>query len=87
MLIRYNEWNSQDGDVVRSYDLTQVHGAIGLVVLDGNVEKSLGVRLPTGRKEGDLTNTVDDVVGGTDVCYNDDGDITECSEKEAMGLE
>ncbi len=86
-LVRYNEWKSQDGDVVRSFDLTQVHGAIGLVVLDGNAEKSIGERLPTGRKEGDLTDAVGDVVGGTDVCYNDDGDITECSEKEAMGLD
>lgn len=87
MLIRYNEWKSQDNDIVRSYDLTQVHGAIGLTVIDGNAEKSIGERLPTGRKEGDLTDTVDDIVGGTDVCYNEDGDISECSEKEAMGLE
>ncbi len=86
-LVRYNEWISQDGDVVRSFDLTSVHGAIGLVVLDGNAEKSIGERLPTGRKEGDLTDAVDDIVGGTDVCYNSDGDISECSEKEAMGLE
>lgn len=86
-LIRYNEWTSQDGDIVRSFDLTQVHGAIGLTVVDGSAEKRIGERLPTGRKEGDLTDAVGDVVGGTDVCYNDDGDISECSEKEAMGLE
>lgn len=87
MLVRYNEWKSQDNDIVRSFDLTQVHGAIGLAVVDGNAEKSIGERLPTGRKEGDLSDAVDDVVGGTDVCYNDEGDIVECSEKEAMGLE
>ena len=87
MLVRYHEWKSQDGDIVRSFDLTQVHGAIGLTVLDGGAEKSIGERLPTGRKEGDLTNTVDDVIGGTDVCYDDEGNISECSEKEAMGLE
>ena len=86
-LVRYYEWKSQDGDIVRSFDLTQVHGAVGLAVVDGNAEKSIGERLPTGRKEGDLTDTVDDVIGGTDVCYNKDGDIVECSEKEAMGLE
>ncbi len=87
VLVQYNEWKSQDNDIVRSFDLTQVHGAIGLVVLDGNAEKSIGERLPTGRKEGDLSDAVGDVVGGTDVCYNGDGDIVECSEKEAMGLE
>ena len=87
ILVRYNEWKSQDNDIVRSFDLTQVHGAIGLAVVDGNAEKSIGERLPTGRKEGDLSDAVGDVVGGTDVCYNDDGDIVECSEKEALGLD
>lgn len=86
-LVRYNEWTSQDGDIVRSFDLTQVHGAIGLTVLDGNAEQSIGERLPTGRVEGDLTDTVGDVIGGTDVCYTDDGEIVECSEEEAMGLD
>ncbi len=86
-LIRYNEWTAQDGEKVRSFDLTQVHGVIGLTVVDGNAEKSIGERLPDGRREEDLTDAVGDVVGGSDVCYNKDGDIVECSEQDAMGLE
>ncbi len=86
-LVRYNEWTSMDKEKVRSFDLTAVHGVIGLTVVDGNAESRIGERLPDGRREDDYSDVVGDVLGGSDVCYDKNGDISECSEKEASGVE
>ena len=87
-IIRYNEWESMDGERIRSFDLTQVHGVIGLAVIDGSAEDRIGQRLPKIQEEkGNYEGVVDDVLGGTDVCYKDDGSIVECSETEALGVE
>jgi hypothetical protein len=86
-LLRYNEWTAMEEEKIRSFDLTSVHGVIGLAVVDGRAEARIGERLPNQPKETGYVDAVNDVLGGSDVCYNEDGSITECSEKEAMGLE
>ena len=86
-LLRYNEWTAMDGEKIRSFDMTQVHGVIGLAVVDGRAEERIGERLPNQPKETGYVDAVSDVLGGSDVCYTDDGDIIECGEKEAMGFE
>lgn len=86
-LLRYYEWTSMDGEKIRSFDMTSVHGVIALAVVDGKAEDRIGERLPNLPQETQYTDVVENVLGGTDVCYNKDGDIVECSEKEALGLE
>lgn len=81
-LVRYFEWTSSDGDVVRSFDMTQVHGVVGLAVIDKSAEGSIGERLPNVGKDEKFTDSVSDVLGGSDLCYDDGGDIVECDEKE-----
>lgn len=81
-LVRYFEWKSSDGDVIRSFDMTQVHGVIGLAVIDQKTESYLGERLPNVGKDDEFGDTVSDVLGGSDVCYDDDGEIVECSKDE-----
>lgn len=85
-LLTYNEWSSTDGDVVRSFDMTQVHGVYALAVISGPIEQRVGQRLPNTKREDKVQGVVQDVLGGTDVCYNDEGTIRECSEKEAQGF-
>jgi len=80
-LVRYFEWKSSDGDVIRSFDMTQVHGVIALAVIDQNAEDSIGERLPNVGKDDDYSGVVGDVLGGSDLCYDEAGDIIEC-EKE-----
>jgi hypothetical protein len=70
-----------DNEKIRSFDMTQVHGVIGLAVVDGNAESRIGERLPNLSKEENYSDVVSDVLGGTDVCYNNDGDIVECGQK------
>lgn len=83
-LVRYFEWESSDGDKVRSFDMTQVHGVIGLAVLSKSTEDSIGERLPNVGEDREFSNTVNDVLGGSDVCYNADGEVTECSGDDAL---
>jgi hypothetical protein len=80
-VLRYFEWTSMDNEKIRSFDMTQVHGVIGLAVVDGNAESRIGERLPNLSKEENYSDVVSDVLGGTDVCYNNDGDIVECGQK------
>jgi hypothetical protein len=86
-LLTYYEWTAMDDEKIRSFDMTSVHGVIGLAVVDGRAEARIGERLPNQPKETGYVDAVNDVLGGSDVCYNESGDITECSEKEAMGFE
>ncbi len=77
-LVRYFEWSSSDGDRVRSFDLTQVHGVIGLTVLAASTEDAIGERLPNVGDDDSYTDVVSDVLGGSDVCYDESGEISEC---------
>lgn len=77
-LVRYFEWKSSDGDVVRSFDMTQVHGVMGLAVIDQNIEDVVGERLPNVGKDESFGDAVGDVLGGSDVCYDEGGEIVEC---------
>lgn len=77
-LVRYFEWESSDGDKVRSFDMTQVHGVVGLAVLSIKTEEYVGERLPNVGENKDFSNTVNDVLGGSDVCYDSSGEVSEC---------
>ncbi|MCH9688058.1 MAG: hypothetical protein K0V04_41895 [Deltaproteobacteria bacterium] len=81
-LVRYFEWTSSDGDRVRSFDMTQVHGVIGLAVLSAGTEDAIGERLPNVGRDDSYTDVVNDVLGGSDVCYDDDGGISECNDSD-----
>ena len=85
-LIRYNEWFSKDGDYVRSFDLSAVHGVYVLTVVDKDAEERIGERLPNLAKEEGFTDDVSDVLGGSDVCYDKSGEITTCGESGGDGL-
>jgi hypothetical protein len=80
ILLRYNEWKSVDGDRVRSFDMTAVHGVIALVVVGGSAEDRIGERLPNIKKEEGYSDTVNEVLGSSDVCYDKAGEIVECAE-------
>lgn len=87
-LVTYNEWTALEGEVVRSFDMSGVHGVVVLSVVDGSAESRIGSRLPNMSEEEGVSSVLADVVGGTDVCYSTDGQISECSEKEAAaGIE
>jgi hypothetical protein len=81
-LVRYFEWDSSDGDRVRSFDMTQVHGVVGLTVLDIGTEKSVGERLPNVGDDAAFSDTVNDVLGGSDLCYDKSGEIVTCNKDE-----
>jgi hypothetical protein len=80
-LVNYYEWKSSDGDRVRSFDMTQVHGVVGLTVLDDSADDSMVERLPNVGKDDKFNDAVSDVLGGSDLCYKGD-EIVECAEKE-----
>lgn len=80
-LVRYFEWSSSDGDHVRSFDMTQVHGVVGLAVIDANAEKGIGERLPNVGRDDKFTNAVEGVLGGSDLCYEGE-EIVECKKDE-----
>src|SRR5690606_41215438 len=83
----YYEGGSTEGAVVRSFAMTQVHGVFGLAVLHGPTEQRLGQRVPNTKREEKVQGVVEDVLGGSDVCYNNDGTIRACTEKEAQGFQ
>jgi hypothetical protein len=80
-LVRYYEWKSSDGDKVRSFDMTQVHGVVGLTVLDANAADAMVERLPNVGKDDKFNDAVSDVLGGSDLCYKGE-EIVECAEKK-----
>jgi hypothetical protein len=77
-LVRYFEWKSSDGDVVRSFDMTSVHGVVGLTVLDASADDSMTGRLPDVGKDEEFSDTVSDVLGESDLCYDKSGEIITC---------
>ena len=78
-ILRYNEWTAMNGERVRSFDMTAVHGAIVLAVVDGKAEKRIGERLPNVGSDEKLMDVVSDVLGSSDVCYDKAGNIAECA--------
>lgn len=80
-IVRYFEWKSSDGDFVRSFDMTAVHGVVGLTVLDASADDSLTERLPNVGEDDGPSDTVGDVLGGSDLCYDKSGEIVTCEKK------
>ncbi|MEZ4451675.1 MAG: hypothetical protein R3B09_19570 [Nannocystaceae bacterium] len=74
-LVRYYEWTAQEGEKIRSFDLTSVHGIIMLTVIAGSADSSMADRLPNVREEEGFSSDVGDVLGGSDVEYDADGKI------------
>lgn len=79
--LKYLEWKAFDGERVRTFDMTQVHGSHVVVVVNGQAEDRIGQRLPNARKEAAFNTDVEDVLGGSDVCYDADGNMVEDSSK------
>lgn len=82
VLLDYMEWQSSENGTVRAFDLSAVQGAYVLAVMDRGVEGRIGKRLPNvERSQGKVGSSVDgavkDVVGGSDVCYDEDGNMIE----------
>lgn len=77
VLLRYNEWTGEKNEKVRSFDMTEVHGVIVVAVVDGVQETSIGERLPNIKGEETFTDTVGDILGGSDVAYDEKGNIIE----------
>jgi len=76
-LLRYHEWVGEKGEKVRSFDLTEVHGIVMIAVIDGNAESSIGERLPNVKGDHNFGGDVGDVLGGSDVAYDENGKIVE----------
>lgn len=80
-LIDYVQWNTADNDRVRAFDMTAVHGAFVVSIVSGEAEDEYGPRLPTGLEESDFSTDVSDVLGGSDICYDEAGNMIEDPEK------
>lgn len=80
VLLRYHEWTGEKSEKVRSFDLTEVHGIIMIAVIDGNAEASIGERLPNIKGDHTFGGDVGDVLGGSDVAYDENGKIVEGKE-------
>jgi hypothetical protein len=76
-LLRYFEWTGEKNEKIRSFDMTEVHGVVMVAVVDGNQEAAIGERLPNIKGEDKFTDTVGDVLGGSDVQYDEKGNIVE----------
>lgn len=77
VLLRYNEWEGEKKEKVRSFDLSEVHGVYVVAVVDGVQEAGIGERLPNMKGDDKFTDTVGDVLGGSDVSYDEKGNIIE----------
>ena len=77
VLLRYHEWLGEKNEKVRSFDLTEVHGIIMIAVIDGNAEAAIGERLPNVKGDHAFGGDVGDVLGGSDVAYDENGKIVE----------
>ena len=80
-LIDYVQWNTADNDRLRAFDMTAVHGAFVVSLVSGDAEERFGERLPARMDEGEFTDTVADVLGGSDVCYDDEGNMVDDAER------
>lgn len=77
VLLRYFEWLGEKSEKVRSFDMTQVHGIVMVAVVDGNQESAIGERLPNIKGDHSFGGDVGDVLGGSDVAYDEKGNIIE----------
>jgi hypothetical protein len=77
VLLRYHEWTGEKNEKVRSFDLTEVHGIVMIAVVDGNAEAAIGERLPNMKGDHAFGGDVGDVLGGSDVAYDESGKIIE----------
>lgn len=82
VLLRYHEWLGEKNEKVRSFDLTEVHGIIMIAVIDGNAEAAIGERLPNMKGDHTFGGDVGDVLGGSDVVYDENGKIVEGKRKD-----
>ena len=80
-VMRYKQWESMDGDMVRAFDMKAVHGVVMLSVVDKNAEERYGLRLPNPPKGEAMHEEVDDVLGGSDICYDSEGNMVSDAEK------
>lgn len=78
---KYHEWKSLDGDIVRAFDMRAVNGVILLTVVDEDAEKRYGLRLPNPPKDEAMSEEVDSVLGGSDICYDEEGNMVEDAAK------
>jgi hypothetical protein len=76
-LLRYYEWTAKDNSRIRSFDQAGVHGVFVISVVDGDAEESIGERLPNVGVEEKFSDDVGDVLGGSDVKYDEDGNIVQ----------
>ena len=74
---KYDEWHTMDGDVVRSYDMRAVNGVILVQVVSEDEEKRYGLRLPNRATDEEMSADVGDVLGGSDICYDEEGNMVE----------
>ncbi|NVB41434.1 hypothetical protein G6O69_26585 [Pseudenhygromyxa sp. WMMC2535] len=80
-LADYVQWNTADNDRVRAFDMSAVHGAYVISVVDGDAEERYGERLPTRKDDGEFTDSVSDVLGGSDICYDEEGNMIEDADR------
>ena len=76
--VTYAEWQALDGETVRAFNMSEVHGVYVVSVIDSKVEERIGERLPNKVKKKEFTDSVSEVLGSGDVCYNKEGDIVTC---------
>lgn len=76
-LLRYNEWTSEKDEKIRTFNQSAVHGVYVISVVDGNIETSIGERLPNIKEDEKFSDDVGDVLGGSDVVYDENGNIVE----------
>lgn len=88
VVMTYIEWQSSENGTVRAFDLSTVQGAYVLTALDRGMEGRIGVRLPNVDRSSGVKEEVKEVIGGSDVCYDDDGNMIESRErcKEIRGF-
>jgi hypothetical protein len=77
LLLRWHEWVSSDGDVIRAYDLLDGHGVILVSVVRKEVEDKLGRRLPQNKLDPALAGgeDLDEVLAQEGICYDENGDM------------
>ncbi|MCA9717966.1 MAG: hypothetical protein H6713_23160 [Myxococcales bacterium] len=76
-LLRYYEWKAEDTSRIRSFDQSPVHGVFVLSVVNGTAEDQIGERLPNIGVEEKFSSDVGDVLTGSDVKYDENGNIVE----------
>jgi hypothetical protein len=79
--MRYKQWKSDDGEFVRAFDMRAVHGVSVLAVINKESEDRYGIRLPNPKRDESFSDDVGDVLGGSDICYDEEGNMVEDAAK------